>query len=1486
MTDSTTHSTVGGTTHKTAHSTTHRMADGTAADVADDAAGHVVADAIGSAASRWVVVAGTGMYEHQQPLPCVAEDLEVVSGLFGELGYGTADPVVDLSVAELREALSRWSADATDEDGALVLYFSGHGDVGTDNRHYLLCRDSRSGHLRGTALSTEDLVGIVTECGLRRLLLIVDTCYAGQGGVDVVRALAAGLLASREADERQLTEFSVIAAARPQETARDGAFAQALADAVRDPTLGGQRQPKLYIEQVVDRVNEGLALLSPFQHATWGTLPGGEGYPFIPNPRYVADVPGEGVLDLAEQRTALSPEGRLRREELLNHFVPRGRGVERASDPGSFFTGRGGALEALTDWAACGTRHFGRAVVVTGGPGTGKSSLLGRLLLTVGTAGSAPMGPVEPVASRAVDAAIHARHKTLAEVALGIAEAAGLSTAEPAALIGALERRTEPLVLVVDALDEAGTSGSVHEAKRIAALLLAPLAELPCVWLAVGTRRQVVDDLGPGFAPLDLDEPRWTNHDEVTAYAAQLLQTPDGPGSVGRYTALEAEPVARVIARRAGYNYLFTRLAARTLARRDESLDTEQPGWAGQLPAPHSSAFLWALAETTGGDDERARALLLPLALAEGAGLPAGSVWPAVAGALSDTPVTADDVRWILDVADTHVVEVLDRDLRSVYRLYHESFAEELRERPDPSGDQRAMVRALIGLVPADPDTGLRDWRAADPYVRTHLATHAAACGLLDDLVLDPGYLMAAEPTVLLNALEAVTAPAARAAAATFQRCAPLLAAEPDRARQAAQLRMVALQEGAALLADAVTHDVPGLPWETLWADTAPGQYRSIGPFAPAPHSLAVLHRNGRPVIVTAQRDVGVLWWDGSTGERLGRLSGVPGDVDAVAVCQDSATPWIVVRYRKGDQPFLSLWDLESDSMVGPPVPAAIPVDSLPHACVRVRDTCVAAVPEENTVRLVDLCTGRDVQRLRGAPPPRKGGTTWTAVGVQDGRLTVAAASGGRRYDTSALRPRLARMGVWCLDPNGGGAAKRMWSGRLRGNQVLGLAVSDGRVEVAVTNGYRFSKLRYSDGNRARKRAVMREWVFGHEFDAVLLVRGSGATMALRIHEGRYEALGPDLLPRSVQIATGATRTWTAASGPEGNLVLASADTSTDLKVWRMGTSADAKNSGGGVYPDPGCVVAELEDTTVLITAKRVSRYGSRDFRAVEPVSGRSRLLALPVELPYGGLLPAPGRPGLPPVLYKKYSTESRQPKAWVLGADRARPLLLPEASIGAGIQVGRLEGRPVLFSSGAAKLHVWDLEGVLLHTLPNDGRANVRHVEAEDGRLLLLVRDYRCLRVVDLPAGTSREWYASASYGHNAAADLGSWAGVPAIAHVTRPPEDDATALTPRVVVRDLAAPDREPLFRWTVPAGYTLADVRLLPGTTRDALLVTTHGHRLLLVDAATPEHVVDIPVGSDILSLALVDDRVLAVVTPNGVITLRLPPAPSPHAPEKTG
>src|SRR5262249_39910849 len=164
-------------------------------------------------------------------------------------------------------------------------------------------------------------------------------------------------------------------------------------------------------------------------------------------------------------------------------------------------------------------------------------------------------------------------------------------------------------------------------------------------------------------------------------------------------------------------------------------------------------AFRWALAEQLGTEEARARELLTPLAFAEGIGLPWGPLWPAVAASITGRAVGSADIDWLLSTSGVHVVEALDERHRSVYRLYHESFAHQLRADapPDP---QRRVVDALLGLVPPHPDRAGRDWRAADPYILRHLATHAAACGRLDELVLDPEFLLSAERAPLLRALD------------------------------------------------------------------------------------------------------------------------------------------------------------------------------------------------------------------------------------------------------------------------------------------------------------------------------------------------------------------------------------------------------------------------------------------------------------------------------------------------------------------------------------------------------------------------------------------------------------------------------------------------------------------------------------------------------------------------------------------------------------
>jgi len=99
--------------------------------------------------------------------------------------------------------------------------------------------------------------------------------------------------------------------------------------------------------------------------------------PFLPNPRYDPLLHG---LDMATQlRLAEDPQ---REHELREHFLPRARGVESAAEVAWRFVGRHAALAELAAWLADPDPP---ARVVTGDPGSGKSAVLGRLVVLADT---------------------------------------------------------------------------------------------------------------------------------------------------------------------------------------------------------------------------------------------------------------------------------------------------------------------------------------------------------------------------------------------------------------------------------------------------------------------------------------------------------------------------------------------------------------------------------------------------------------------------------------------------------------------------------------------------------------------------------------------------------------------------------------------------------------------------------------------------------------------------------------------------------------------------------------------------------------------------------------------------------------------------------------------------------------------------------------------------------------------------------------------
>ncbi|ONI86174.1 hypothetical protein ALI22I_26065 [Saccharothrix sp. ALI-22-I] len=448
------------------------------------------------------------------------------------------------------------------------------------------------------------------------------------------------------------------------------------------------------------------------------------------------------------------------------HWLPRARGVEPHEPTDVWhFVGRHRALTELAFYLQ--GPADGRVRAVVGSPGSGKSAVIARTVVLADRAGR-PLVPTNslppevalpPVGS--VTVAVHARGKTLMDVVRAIADGADVEAADQTELL----QRCGPISVVVDALDEAA-----GDAPMAIATMLNRLATHSERHVVVGTRvgargsssNALLTRLGNPVV-LDLDSEGYLDHQDVITYAEHRVDDPAR---------------AAAIARHAGGNFLIAQLACLT--------DSER------LPTSVGAAVDDYL--TVRFDRPRVvRDLLLPLAYAEGSGLPEGPLWLALANTLGATDYTAHDLREVLTSAASYLVE------RSggTFRLFHQALDDTFRaERP---GLDQVVYETLRGQV-----TG---WEDAPEYVRAHLTQHAVTAGRLDDLVEDLDFMLTADPERVVPHLAHVTSERAVAVRRTYRRALHSFE-DGDRAHRAACFALKARQSGFGGLADEVTGPV------------------------------------------------------------------------------------------------------------------------------------------------------------------------------------------------------------------------------------------------------------------------------------------------------------------------------------------------------------------------------------------------------------------------------------------------------------------------------------------------------------------------------------------------------------------------------------------------------------------------------------------------------------------------------------------------------
>jgi WD40 repeat protein len=592
---------------------------------------------------------------------------------------------------------------------------------------------------------------------------------------------------------------------------------------------------------------------------------------------------------------------RERTRDLRDHFDPRGRGVlPFAGRRGWYFTGRAHALEELAGWLAGPPGGRPAMRVVTGAPGSGKSAVLGRLVLladpahrTAALMEGSDLDPTMLPPERSIDLSFHARGRTAQQLVEAAAAKLGVEATSVEDLLAALQERPEPATVVVDGVDEAS---GVQELADV----LARLAQTGGIRLLVGVRRQLVDRLVAPEQAIDLDHPAYLVADDVVEYVRRCLVLDGDPDAPTPYRGRPdlAGVVARAVAAQAGGSFLVAQLVSLELVRTDQVVDVTEPGWQERFPREVGQAMR-AYLDGFGPDRTRVRDLLAPLAFAEGDGLADEAVWAALASELGTATYQSQDVRWLLyDTSAPNLLQPTNlHDGTVAWRLFHQALGEYLRDRDLPiaaSEVQRRITQALCRRVPRQ--NGRPDWLAADVYTRCHLPAHAAGGGRLDELVVDPGVLLVAEPTRLLPLLSAVTSPSAQAAAHAYQQAVHQLGGDRPLGQQASCLLRAARYCGADDLAARISQLQIALPWTTRWAhwQTTGISRRLTGPTWSV-MAVAFGEVDGQPVIISGNHDQTVRMWDARTGQARGEpLTGHTDSVHSVAVGVVDGRPVIV----------------------------------------------------------------------------------------------------------------------------------------------------------------------------------------------------------------------------------------------------------------------------------------------------------------------------------------------------------------------------------------------------------------------------------------------------------------------------------------------------------------------------------------------------------------------------------------------------------------
>ncbi|MFG2895084.1 hypothetical protein [Streptomyces sp. NPDC048248] len=707
-------------------------------------------------------------------------------------GLNVSEPMIDADRVSIEESWRRLRRDSS--GGPRIVHFAGHG-VRRGRVLYLPVHDSRPTDLPESAIDVGRWLNEVEHSSDQSpVLFLLDVCGAGA-------AMDYQLFQDVPEGDRRTW---VIAACTADESAYEARFTKATALALERLRLGQwDISPALShvpVEAVADEIARELVRL-------------GDGYPqtVLHSPRLAASLPVPEFF----ANPAFSTDGwqrlrsrlRLAVRELAAEFDPgldpvhfltraSGRLDDAAAMTGCLFTGRTRELTQIRSWLA----SYDPLLLVTGSPGVGKSALLGVTVflshnqlaeLSTGLVSRIP-AQYRPERRYPTLVAVHARHRSTDEVIASIVVQLVPGDAEPAAprsedpldeLICIAKELPEPVILILDAIDEA------LESDRIVQDLLPKLLHTsradgrPAFRALVGMRPPQADghwlcDVS-GFhgMVLDLDTSTGVEDlaDDLTTYIADILSSAPGYSDQALRESV-ARAVATAIAQSPDRSAFLIAALFADFLRAGQPLNPAEA--VARLPQslPH---LLELHLRTTLDSDPWMGHFMVGLAQARGQGMPLELVAAAATAAAQAAgqelrPLTPGEAREKLAAARFYLRTNIDADGRQLYRYFHETITEHFRDAAaelDELAD--TLFHELLSAVPGQRTAQGPRWDLAAPYLLRHLMEHAVAVpggSAVDQLFLDPEYLLRADRNSIREALHRTKTPTARRAGAAYRK--------------------------------------------------------------------------------------------------------------------------------------------------------------------------------------------------------------------------------------------------------------------------------------------------------------------------------------------------------------------------------------------------------------------------------------------------------------------------------------------------------------------------------------------------------------------------------------------------------------------------------------------------------------------------------------------------------------------------------------------